>query len=113
MENNVFLLNPDKKRKSALDKAYQKYVFTINENLTKEEENRWELYSTIIELLITEGKQEYYKEIKYRLSDGENPNQIILDIIERELENGNAVLSFFKPIVEEYLEEDFFNRFLV
>lgn len=113
MENQVFLLNPNHSKNSALDKAYQKFVFDLTEKLTRDEESRWELYSTIIEILLKEGKKEYYKEMKYRLSDGENPNQIMLDIINTELEDGNLVLSFFKPIIEDYLEEDFFKRFLL
>jgi hypothetical protein len=61
--------------------------------------------------LVRQGKGNYLKEIKYRLSDGENPNEVILNIIERESENVDSLTWFFKRRVEEYLEDDYFRRF--
>lgn len=113
MGSNIFLLSPSHSKKSTLDKAYYKHINNLVKNLSEEEEARWEIYSVIIEQLIKDGKEQYYKEIKYRISDGENPNQVILDIIDIESDNADSVTWFFKRRIEEYLEEDYFKRFLL
>jgi len=113
MGSNIFLLTPSHSKKSTLDKAYYKHINNLVQTLSEEDEARWEIYSIIIEQLISEGKEQYYKEIKYRISDGENPNQVMLDIIERESDSADSVMWFFKRRIEEYLEEDYFRRFLL
>ena len=50
-------------------------------------------------------------EIKYRITDGEDPNIILLEIINRESETEDGLIWFLKRRVEEYIDEDFFNRF--
>jgi len=111
MGTNIFLLNPSHSKKSRLDEAYNNHLFNILNTIDEEEETRWETYSIIIEQLVRQGKGNYLKEIKYRLSDGENPNEVILNIIERESENVDSLTWFFKRRVEEYLEDDYFRRF--
>lgn len=111
MEASIFLLKPSNGKKSTLDKAYQKHIESVLRNLTEEEESRWETYSVIIEQLLEQGKDAYFKEMKYRLTDGENPNEIILDILNRESDNLDNLGYVFKRRIEEYLEEDFFKRF--
>ena len=113
MESDIFLLSTNHSKKSTLDKAYCKHIDNLVKNLSEEEEARWEIYSVIIEQLIKDGKEQYFKEIKYRITDGENPNKVILDIIERESDNADNVIWFFKHRIEEYLEEDYFKRFLL
>jgi hypothetical protein len=111
MGTNIFLLNPSHSKKSRLDEAYNNHLFNILNTIDEEGETRWETYSIIIEQLVRQGKGNYLKEIKYRLSDGENPNEVILNIIERESENVDCSTWFFKRRVEEYLEDDYFRRF--
>jgi hypothetical protein len=111
MGSNIFLLTPGHGKKSILDSAYNRHLNNVLKTIDEEEETRWETYSFIIELLISQGKQTYLEELKYRLSDGENPNTVILNIIERESDNIDSVTWFFKRRIEEYLEEDFFKRF--
>jgi hypothetical protein len=48
---------------------------------------RWETYNVIIETLLSKVDTHYFEEIKYRLTDGEDPNIVILDIIEREVDD--------------------------
>jgi len=112
MGTDIFLLNPSHGKASKLDFEYHKHINKVIETLNDEEEERWEIYSVVIEQLINEGKGHYFKEIKYRLTDGENPNEIILDILEREADNLDGSTWFFKRRIEEYIEEDFFKRFL-
>ena len=55
---------------------------------------------------------QYFEEIKYRLTDGENPNEVLIDIISRyKPENLNHLILFLMNRVEEYAEEDFLKRF--
>jgi hypothetical protein len=112
MGTNIFLLNPSREKKSTLDIVYKKHVNKIIQTLTEEEEIRWEIYSVIIQELIKQGKQEYLSEIKYRITDGENPNRVILDIMEKESDSIDASTWFFKRKLEEFLEEDYYKQFL-
>jgi hypothetical protein len=56
---------------------------------------------------------DYFDEVKYRLTDGENPNQVILDIINRDLDSVNGLVWLLKRRIEEYIEEDFIRRFYI
>lgn len=111
MEANIFLLQPSQSKKSSLDKAYVRHIASVLKTINEDEEDRWEIYSIIIQELIKDGKEAYLKEIKYRLSDGENPNEVMLDIIARESDNINNLIWFLKRRIEEYLEDDFYKKF--
>jgi hypothetical protein len=111
MGTNILLLTPGHGKKSTLDKAYNRHLTNILNTLDEDLETRWETYSYIIERLLEEGKEIYLKEIKYRLTDGENPNVVILDILERESEEMDGLTWMLKKRIEEFLEEDFFKRF--
>ena len=111
MEANNFLLKAGPGKKTALDKAYYKHIHTILPTLDEEKEERWETYNIIIQELINEGKGEYFKEIKYRLTDGEDPNQVILDIVSRGVDDTNGLIWFLKRRIEEYIEDDYLRKF--
>jgi hypothetical protein len=111
MEANNFLLKAGQGKKTTLDKAYCKHINRVIETLDEEKEARWETYNIIIQELINEGKEDYFQEIKYRLTDGEDPNQVILDIINREVDEVNGLIWFLKRRIEEYLEEDYLRKF--
>lgn len=112
MEAKDFLLKTSKGKHSTLDKAYNKHIICVLENLDEETESRWETYSLIIMQLVKQGKTDTFKEIKYRITDGEDPNLIILDILEREADDMDGLIWFLKRRIEEYVEDDFFKRFL-
>ena len=112
MDTNIFLLKPSHSKKSTLDKAYYKHINNILSTLNEEDEGRWEIYSVIIQQLVGQGKEDYFKEIKYRLTDGEDPNSVILDVINRESEDMDSLTWFFKKKIEEYVEDDYLKRFL-
>ncbi len=113
MVTNNLLLQASKSKKTILDKAYNRHISTIISNLDEEEEARWETYNLIIMELLNNDYQHYFDEVKYRLTDGENPNQVILDIINRDLENVNGLVWLLKRRIEEYIEEDFIRRFYI
>ena len=97
--------------KSTLDKAYNRHVNNLRETLDEEKQERWETYNAIIQELINEGKIEIFTEIKYRVTDGEDPNDVILDIIEKNGDDINGLIWFLKRRIEEYQESDYIRRF--
>ncbi len=111
MDANKFLFKASQGKNTTLDKAYYRHINNLIETLDEEKEARWETYNMIIQELINEGKSYYFNEIKYRLTDGEDPNSVILDIIERDEEGINGLIWFLKRRIEEYLEEDYLRKF--
>lgn len=111
MKANRLLLKAGQGKNSTLDKAYNKHINDLFSKLDEEKQERWETYNIIIQELIKEGKLESYCEIKYRLTDGEDPNDVILDIIDRNVDEVNGLVWFFKRRLEEYQEDDYLRRF--
>lgn len=111
MEANNFFIKAGQGKNSTLDKAYYRHINNLIETLDEEKEGRWETYNMIIQELINEGKSYYFNEIKYRLTDGEDPNTVMLDIIERDGETVSGLIWFLKKRIEEYLEDDYLRRF--
>lgn len=108
-KNTLFISGNN--RRTTLDKAYNSHIINLFERLDEEKKARWETYNLIIETLTDSTNKDYLTEIKYRITDGEDPNQVILDIIERESEDVDGLVWYLKRRVEEYIDEDFFNRF--
>lgn len=111
MENNNFLFKLSQGNKTALDKAYNKHLNIVLDSLDEEKKERWETYNLIIKQLIEDGKKDYIDEIKYRLTDGEDPNIILLDIIDRNIDEISGFIWFLRKRIEEYLEDDYLKRF--
>ena len=95
-----------------LDKIYQKHITCILKTLDENIETRWEVYNLIICHLHKNTGKDYLSEVKYRLTDGENPNDIIMSIIERENDGVDNLIWSLKKRVEGFIDEDFFKRFL-
>ena len=111
MEANNFLLKASQGKKTTLDKAYSKHINTVLETFDEEKQSRWETYNTVIQELVNQGKGDYFNEIKYRLTDGEDPNKVILDIIDRDADVENGLIWFYKRRIKEYLEDDNLKKF--
>lgn len=99
-------------RTSILDNAYYHHINCILNELDEDKRARWETYDLIINDFIENGKDWLFEEIKYRITDGEDPNKVFLDIIERDTDNINSLSWFLKRRIEEYIEDDFFAKFL-
>jgi hypothetical protein len=112
MEAKKLILKTSCGKISTLDKEYNKHISCILENLDEELEIRWDLYNLIFKQLLNKKKINYTEELKYRLTDGENPNDVILDILDRESENIDGLFWFFKRSLESYRDEDLFKRFI-
>jgi hypothetical protein len=96
---------------SKLDKLYRD--FAINSINDSEEEylDRWEVYNVIMNELIKIGEYTYFEEVKYRITDGENPNLVMLEMINKFFINSNLFF-VLKSIIENFIDEDCVNRFI-
>lgn len=64
-------------REELLDNEYRNYVFNKTYKAPIEEKRRWSLYNHIIEELMVLGDYNHVKEIKYRITDGEEPTIVL------------------------------------
>lgn len=95
-----------------LDKKYSRLISDVLLSLNEEKVERWETYNLIIKELLKIDDGLYFEEIKYRLTDNEDPNEVILDIVSRYWQGELSFLcNFLVKRVEEYREEDFLKRF--
>ena len=111
MEANNFIFKAGQGKQTLLDKAYQNHIKRIFDTLDDEQALRWETYNLVIQELINQGKVDYFDEIRYRLTDGEEPSHVILDIINRDVDNVDGLIWFFKRRIEEYIEDDYIQKF--
>lgn len=109
--NNFLLFHASQGKKTPLDKAYKKHIVNVLNSFDEEEESRWETYSVIVDSLAKDKNSNIINEIKYRLTDGENANEILLSIIERNVLEVDGLVWLLKRRVEDYLEDDFLKRF--
>lgn len=112
MNTKNILLKSSNNRRTNLDKAYNNHIVNLLTELDEDEKARWETYDLIVEIITEHSKKDYIKEIKYRITDNEDPNYIMLDLINREHDIVDGLIWFLKKRIEEYIDEDFFNRFL-
>ena len=111
MENQILILESAKTKKTVLDRDYSKHIDNILIAFDDEAENRWIVYNTVIEELNNLGKGDYFLELRYRITDGEDPNLVILDIIEREKGFVTDLIWCLKGRVSEFVEDDYLNTF--
>lgn len=112
MKFNDFIVKKGSGKNTILDKQYIELINGVIIKMDEETEARWETYNLIIKELIIIDNGEHFEEIKYRLTDGEDANKVLLDIISRYSSDELTFLAYFlSKRVEEYLEEDFLKRF--
>ncbi len=109
--NNTILRAGSQGKNSTLNKAYYNHINNLFETLDEEILLRWETYELIIDELLKEGKKEILNEIKYRITDGEDPNDIIIEILDRYSDDMTSLIWFLKRRVEEYREDDYLRNF--
>lgn len=92
-----------------LDKAYRDLIrkqINDNESWAK----RWETYDMIIKEIISLENEEIFREIKYRVTDGENINDVLLGIMEDKMEPNLIILSLIHK-VSDYSSIDWLKYF--
>ena len=107
----TFISKHSQKRKTALDIEYNKFIVNLSNYITKEDEERWETYNTIMDELATQNKKECIDEIKYRITDGEDVSLVFSDVLNKDQEL-SGLLFFLKRRVDEYAEDDYLKNFV-
>lgn len=104
-------LNTDKDtNKNLLNKMYGQIIRKTIENIDEDQEIRLETYDLILYELKRESNYKTYEEIKYRITDGEPPNNVFYDIILRG-DYSSSLIWLFKKRIEEFIEIDSYERF--
>jgi hypothetical protein len=112
MNISNFILKNSYGKDTVLDKHYTKLINNVLLNSSEEEEIKWETYNLIISELINLNDCDYFSEIKYRLTDGENPNFVLIDVLSRYKQADlSHLVHILMKRVEDYADEDFFKRF--
>lgn len=93
-----------------LDKMYNKFVKNSLSDTDGDTLERWYTYETIMKELIDLGKINLFEEVKYRLTDGEDPNDTIIDIINRDNETRTFLWSYSRKL-KEFKNYDLLKRF--
>jgi hypothetical protein len=95
--------------KNHLNSAYMKFMRECVVKTKEEHISRWETFFDIITELEYIDKHDEVKEIKYRLTDGDNPCEVMIEVIDRI--EATPLLRSFRMILEDYIEDDEFSRF--
>ena len=96
---------------SKLDKLYLDFAINSINNSEEEYLDRWEVYNVIMNELIKIGEYTYFEEVKYRITDGENTNLVMLEMVNKFFINSNLFF-VLKSIIETFIEDDCVNRFI-
>jgi len=111
MKNFNHVFKDGSGRHSNLDKEYNKFLDNTLKSIDNDEIlHRWDTYNLIMEELVNLGEIDLFNEIKYRLTDGEDPNLVIISILDK-FQNDSGFLWLIRKTIENYIEEDFENQF--
>lgn len=110
MSDSYFKIKAGSGTYNFLDKIYNRFITHTLITDNNETIDRFITYDSIMNELIALGDISSFEEAKYRLTGGENPNQVMLDIIDRDNET-KTVLWSLRTKIEEYIEDDKFKRF--
>lgn len=97
-------------RYNLLDKLYNTLIKDSLAGTDEETIERWYTYETIMSELISLNKINLFEEIKYKLTGGEDPNEIILDIISKDKDIKTTLWVYIRKL-KAYKNEDLLKRF--
>ena len=72
--------------------------------------HRWDIYNLIMEELIELNKLDLFDEVRYRITDDEDPNEVMMDVLNK-AEVLSGLLWLIKKRIKFFIDEDFENRF--
>jgi hypothetical protein len=110
MKNFNFTIKDGPGKYSNLDKEYNSFLKIRLKDSGEDEFYRWETYNLIMDELLKIGEKSSFNEIKYRLTDGENPNKVIMNVLSK-LDYDSNLIFLLKRRIKDFIEEDFYNRF--
>jgi hypothetical protein len=93
-----------------LDKIYKRFII---DSLTEHDEDtkeRFYTYDSIMSELILLGEISSFEEIKYRLTGGEEPNQVMVEVLNRDKYVRDYLWTYLSRI-DGYIEDDIRDRF--
>lgn len=93
-------------KSNSLDREFNNFIRS-QVTLT---DDRVEIYNYVVSQLAKNGMYIYLGELKYRITDGENPNEVMLDIINRD-EITKSIFWHIKRRIQEYLDDDLYGKF--
>lgn len=96
---------------TSLDKTYNRFIKNYLFNCDDNERKRWEIYSDIINEITLANELHYVEEIKYRITGGENINQIILNIINKD-QHIKQILKKFTNTINYYADIDLIKKYI-
>lgn len=107
--NTPLTIKATKGKYGLLDRAYLNYLIS-KINIDEQTSKRWEIYLEIIDIIITLNNPHEFKSIKYRLTDGEDPNLVMLDLINRYGES-DSLIKLYETSINGFIEEDWLGLF--
>jgi len=110
MKDTNFKTQASFSNNNSLEKMYGRLLRTTLINIDDDNGYRDETYRIIIFELQKEHDYNTYDEIKYRITDGEDVNEVFYDIIQRG-DYSSSVIWLMKEQIECYIDEDKYKRF--
>lgn len=107
---NNALLELGSSKSRTLNRAYQSSIVKILNNFSETEIDRLDTYNLIVHDWVSSENHEAYDEFKYRITDGECINEVLFDIVNRD--DGISGHTYVNKVLENYIEEDKYKRFL-
>ncbi len=94
-----------------LDKEYNRYLEKTLKKIQDDDMlHRWDIYNLIMEELIELNKLDLFDEVRYRITDDEDPNEVMMDVLNK-TEVLSGLLWLIKKRIKFFIDEDFENRF--
>ena len=107
MSLNDFIIDHGYNDNRYLNTAYKRFLQSeVNTLIDESEIERWEIYNMITDELVKFGYLTEFDELKYRITERETPNDVILDILSKITEPPIIIITLFH-MVEKYMDEDF------
>ena len=107
MDTLEFFIKNGHGKFTSLDKEYQRILLDVVTSDNDKNKERWEVYNMIMGELLHLGAIRAFDEVKYRITDRENPNNIFADIIKK-FKSKSVLLGGMERIVNEFIHEDKF-----
>jgi len=105
-----FIIDHGSKGKNRyLNNAYKRFVTNTLTNLSDNEIERWEVYNMVANELVGYGYLTEFDELRYRITDKENPNDVIIDILDNI--ECTTLLRTLYSMAEIYADEDFHSEY--
>lgn len=109
--NDFVIDHGSNKQTRHLDNAYRRFVTKKMHSLIDDSKfERWEIYNMIASELIAHGYTTEFDELRYRITDNEDPNDVMIDILDTI--ECTTLLRTLYGMVEMYIAEDFHSEFI-